>query len=165
MRESEKRIRMYQSQLPFAKERVIASLLIFAFSIAMVTMTAFAWTTLSVSPEVSGATTTITANGNLEIALAGSYETIYETKQVQKKDENDQPMVDDDGNPIMETVFVLDSNGNQIVKEIKAVPPSASAVGDSLLSIQQRNQTWGNLINLSDPSYGLDQIILRPATL
>lgn len=156
---------MYQSQLPFAKERVIAALLIFAFSIAMVTMTAFAWTTLSVSPEVSGATTTITANGNLEIALAGSYETIYETKEVQKKDENDQPMFDDNGNPIMETVFVLDSNGKQIVKEIKAVPPSASAVGDALLSIQDRNQTWGNLINLSDPSYGLDQIILRPATL
>ena len=136
---------MYQAQLPHVKERVFASLLIFAFSIAMVTMTAFAWTTLSVAPEVSGATTTITANGNLEIALAGSYEIIYET--------------DDEGNN------VLDGDGNPIVKEIKAIPPGESAVGDSLLSIQQRNQTWGNLINLSDPSYGLDQIILRPTTL
>ena len=165
MRETEKRIRMYQAQLPFAKEKVIASLLIFAFSIAMITMTAFAWTTLSVAPEVSGATTTITANGNLEIALAGLYEPIYETKEVQKTDENNNPMVDDDGNPIMETVYVLDSKGNKIVKEIIPLPPSDSAVGDSVLSIQQRNTTWGNLINLSDPSYGLDEIILRPAKL
>ncbi|MBR5188268.1 MAG: hypothetical protein IKW18_07345, partial [Clostridia bacterium] len=79
MRETEKRIRMYQAQLPFAKEKVIASLLIFAFSIAMITMTAFAWTTLSVAPEVSGATTTITSNGNLEIALAGNYTIQYAT--------------------------------------------------------------------------------------
>lgn len=152
---------MYQAQLPFAKEKVIASLLIFAFSIAMVAMTTFAWTTLSVSPEVSGATTVITANGNLEIALAGSYETIYETTQ--KKDADGNLVFDEKGDPVMEIVH--DKQGNPIIKEIKAVPPSASAVGDSLLSIQQRNQTWGNLINLSDPSYGLDQIILRPATL
>lgn len=136
---------MYQAQLPFLKERVLAALLLFAFAIAMVTMTTFAWNTLSVSPEVSGATTTITSNGNLEIALAGQHEIIYEK--------------DEDGNDI------TDADGNKIVKEIIAIPPGSSAIGDSMLSIQARNQTWGNLINLSDPSYGLDQIILRPTTL
>jgi len=145
MRETEKRIQMYQAQLPYMKERVLAALLLFAFAIAMVTMTTFAWNTLSVAPEVSGATTTLTANGNLEIALAGNYEIIYET--------------DEDGN------FILDAQGEKVIKEIVALPPAESAAGDSLLGIQNRNQTWGNLINLSDPSYGLDQVILRPTTL
>ena len=190
MRETEKRIRMYQAQLPFAKEKVIASLLIFAFSIAMITMTAFAWTTLSVAPEVSGATTTITSNGNLEIALAGNYDIQYAkdsngklipqkeggqqvlntdstTNQKQEMDGN-TPVVDAEGNPVY---LVQDENNNwiykykYIVEAIVPTPPNSSAVGDSLLSIQDRNKTWGNLINLSDPSYGLDQIILRPATL
>ena len=124
---------MYQAQLPYLKERVLAALLLFAFAIAMVTMTTFAWNTLSVAPEVSGAKTTLTANGNLEIALAGAY------------------------------TEIVDANGNIIGYQPK--PPSEAAVGDSLLAITQRNQTWGNLINLSDPSYGLDEIILRPATL
>ena len=124
---------MYQARLPLMKERVLAALLLFAFAIAMVTMTTFAWTTLSVAPEVSGATTTITANGNLEIALAGAYDEI------------------------------VDADGNIIGYQPK--PPSEAAAGDSLLAITQRNQTWGNLINLSDPSYGLDEVILRPATL
>ena len=41
----------------------------------------------------------------------------------------------------------------------------ASAVGDSILSLLERNITWGNLINLSDPAYGLDSLVLRPALL
>ncbi|MFI3228054.1 MAG: hypothetical protein R3Y09_11725 [Clostridia bacterium] len=45
------------------------------------------------------------------------------------------------------------------------VAPGASAVGDSLNSIVEKNMTWGNLVNLSDESYGLDDLILRPATL
>ncbi len=119
MRESERRIQQYQAQLPRVRERIIASLLIFAFSIVMMTMSAFAWVTLSVSPEVSGVTTTIAANGNLEIALA-----------------------DDDG-----------------------AAPGATMIGDSNLTLAARNVTWGNFINLTDPSYGLDQIVLRPAML
>lgn len=43
--------------------------------------------------------------------------------------------------------------------------PGESKIGDGLLSITERNKTWGNLINLSDPSYGLDELVLRPAML
>lgn len=48
-------------------------------------------------------------------------------------------------------------------------PPGESQVGDSSAtdgqSILAANRTWGNLINLSDPSYGLDHLALRPAQL
>lgn len=45
------------------------------------------------------------------------------------------------------------------------IAPGASQVGDSELVLNERNITWGNLVNLSDPSYGLDNIVLRPARL
>lgn len=48
-------------------------------------------------------------------------------------------------------------------------PPGESKVGDSSAaegqSVPKANITWGNLINLSDPSYGLDNLALRPAQL
>lgn len=62
-------------------------------------------------------------------------------------------------------------NGNL---EIALVAPDGSVplesmVGDSSAAqgntITNANTTWGNLINLSDPSYGLSNIVLRPALL
>ena len=48
-------------------------------------------------------------------------------------------------------------------------PPGESKVGDSSAAegqtVPMANITWGNLINLSDPSYGLDNLALRPAQL
>ena len=69
MRESERRIQLYKARLPRIRERIIATLMVFAFSIIMMTMSAFAWVTLSIAPEMSGMKTTIAANGNLEVAL------------------------------------------------------------------------------------------------
>lgn len=47
--------------------------------------------------------------------------------------------------------------------------PDPSKVGDSSAAegqnIKDANITWGNLINLNDPSYGLDNLELRPAQL
>lgn len=43
--------------------------------------------------------------------------------------------------------------------------PAASAVGDSNLEVVERNITWGNLVNLSDAAYGLENLVLRPAQL
>ncbi|MBR5289593.1 MAG: hypothetical protein IKU28_01215 [Erysipelotrichaceae bacterium] len=43
--------------------------------------------------------------------------------------------------------------------------PEASQVGDSNKNLVEKNITWGNLINLNDNSYGLNKIVLRPATL
>jgi len=47
--------------------------------------------------------------------------------------------------------------------------PGDSRVGDSFAregqTVFASNQTWGNLINLGDPAYGLDKMTLRPASL
>lgn len=48
-----------------------------------------------------------------------------------------------------------------------AAEPEESKIGDSSAKqgIVSSNTTWGNLINLSDPSYGISNIALRPALL
>lgn len=125
--ETRKRIRAYKKMLPELRERVIAVALLLAMSASMLGSASFAWITLSRSPEVSGMSTTVAANGNLEIALA----------QGSAKD--------------------------------PAEPPRESAVGDSSAAEGQNivgaNVTWGNLVNVSDPTYGLSKIALRPALL
>ncbi len=59
------------------------------------------------------------------------------------------------------------SNGNLEIALVgpEGSIPAISAEGDSNLPLIERNITWGNLINLSDPSYGLDNMTLRPARL
>ena len=70
MRETDKRIKEYEKALPRLKEKVAAAAMMFV--IAAVTMTAatFAWITISTKPEVQGIETTVSGNGNLEIALS-----------------------------------------------------------------------------------------------
>lgn len=121
--ETQRRINAYKAALPALRERVIAVALLLAMSASMLTSASFAWLTISRNPEVSGVSTTVAANGNLEIALVAP-------------------------------------DGSE---------PGESAVGDSSAAegqgVAAANLTWGNLINLSDPSYGLDNLILRPAQL
>lgn len=49
------------------------------------------------------------------------------------------------------------------------IPPGESQVGDSAAADEQTtiyaNTTWGNLINLNDEAYGLENLVLRPAQL
>ncbi len=118
MRETERRIQLYRARLPKIREKIIATLLIFAVSAAAMAVATFSWVTLSMAPQVQGASTSVVANGNLEIALATN-----------------------------------------------STAPDASKIGDGALDLAQRNLTWGNLINLSDLSYGLNNIVLRPAGL
>ncbi len=124
MNETRKRIKEYMAILPGMRERVAAVALLLVISTVVMTVSSFAWLTLSRSPELAGVHTQIAANGNLEIALSG-----------------------EDG----------------------VTPPNESGIGDSSSASDQTvagsNLTWGNLINLSDPAYGLEQVILRPAVL
>lgn len=123
MNETQRNIQAYKAALPGLKERVLAVALLLVMSAVMMTSATFAWITLSRAPEVTNVSTTVAANGNLEIALATA-------------------------------------TGEQ---------PAESAVGDSSAAegndLTKANVTWGNLVNLSDPSYGLDKIVLRPALL
>ena len=66
-----KRLKEYISALPKIKEKVIAAALLLAISLTMIATVSFAWLVRSLSPELSGVSTTIAANGNLEIAFVG----------------------------------------------------------------------------------------------
>ena len=61
------------------------------------------------------------------------------------------------------------ANGNlemALLPKDGLVESITSAAGDSLLAIEQKNVTWGNLVDLSDSAvYGLDAITLYPAAL
>ena len=121
MKEFQERIKEYTKALPKMKEKVAACALLLCISMVMMTTVSFAWLVRSAAPEVKGMTSTIAANGNLEIALA---------------------------------------NGSKVA-------PGESRVGDGDPdnTMQQRNITWGNLINLAEAAYGLENIVLRPAQL
>ncbi len=136
VKEYEKRIAEHKSRLPHVREKIVAATVILIVGILMLSTVTFSWITLSVSPEVSNISMSIATNGNLEVALA--YEIL--------RDSNGDPIRDDNGNVI-------------------PLEPGASLVGDSKKNLLDRNATWGNLINLSDPTYALEEIVLRPATL
>ena len=63
------------------------------------------------------------------------------------------------------------ANGNLEIALVRpdGSEPAESAVGDSSAAegnnVVNANLTWGNLVNLSDESYGLSNIVLRPALL
>lgn len=124
MRETQQNIKRYKEQLVNVKSKIAAAGLFFLMSCLMMTTATFAWLTLSMSPEVTGISTTVAGNGNLEIALAGN--------------------VDEYGDLIR---------------------PNESSTIDGNLPIIEKNITWGNLINLSDPAYGLGSAVLKPAAL
>lgn len=94
-------------------------------SIMMVSST-YAWFTLSTAPEITGISTSVGANGNLEMAL-------------------------------------LNTDTYADMTTIKSAVGDSSAVANR--SVTESNITWGNLVNLDDQSYGLDQIKLMPAAL
>lgn len=123
MKETQRNIKNYKRKLVGLKEKLATAGLLFLMSAVMLTTASFAWITLSLNPEIKGIESTISGNGNLEIALAHTGE---------------------DG----------------VLRE-----PAASQVGDSNLQIVEKNITWGNLVNLSDASYGMDRIVLKPAKL
>lgn len=104
------------------KSKLMAAIAMLMVSSIMVASSSYAWFTLSTAPEVTGISTAIGANGNLEMALLPTGSTITEA---------------------------LGKVGNARGGQTPA----------------EKNTTWGNLVDLSDNSYGLDQITLYPSTL
>ena len=102
------------------KSKLLAAVAMLLVSSIMMVSTTYAWFTLSTAPEVTGITTTIGSNGNLEIALSPR-----------------SGMGSDVGDADLTT-------------------------GDSWL---KKNLTWGNLVDMSDASYGLSELTLAPAQL
>lgn len=65
----------------------------------------------------------------------------------------------------METTFATNGNLEIALSDIDGLEPDDTAVGDGGQDVRLSNVTWGNLVNLSSASYGLDQLTLRPAIL
>lgn len=109
-------------QLESIKKKLSAATAMLLVASTMMVSSTYAWFTLSTAPEVTGISTTVGANGNLEIALANA-----------------------GGDATLVT----------------------SAAGDSMAikAATAANLTWGNLVDLADPSYGLDKIVLLPAAI
>lgn len=93
-------------------------------SIMMISAT-YAWFTLSTAPEVTGITTSVGANGSLEMALLNNASW---------------------------------ANPDSIQSK---VGDSSAATND----VTESNITWGNLVDLSDTSYGTNAFKLNPAAL
>ncbi|MBQ7670603.1 MAG: hypothetical protein IJS45_07780 [Clostridia bacterium] len=109
------------------RKKFAAALCMLLVAAIMMVGSTYAWFTLSTAPEVTGITTNVGANGNLEIAL------------------------------LNDTSFYLNTNDLGIT----------SGVTDSMATqpIEEANETWGNLVDLSPASYGLSHMILNPAAL
>ncbi len=110
-----------KNQYSSIRKKLTAAVAMLLVAAIMVVTSTYAWFTLSTAPEVTGITTTVGANGNLEIALA-------------------------------------ENTSSAGIK---------SGVGDSMAVKDKEiaNITWGNLVDLSSATYGLNQIKLYPAAL
>lgn len=108
-----------------AKKKLMAATSMLLVACIMLISATYAWFTLSTAPEITGITTAVGANGNLEIALA-------------------------------DTTTWADPDSKV-----------SSAVGTSMSSkvATEANITWGNLVDLSDASYGLSGVTLLPSAL
>ncbi len=102
------------------KKKLMAATSMLLVATIMMMSSTYAWFTLSTAPEVTGISTTVGANGSLEIALSPT-----------------------------------DGLATSIT----------SAMGDGNKATVESNVTWGNLVDLSDESYGLGEITLMPAQL
>lgn len=110
------------------KSKLVAAICMLMVSCIMVVSSTYAWFTLSTAPEVTGITTAIGANGNLEMALLPSSNAPGAKYTVAE---------------------ALAAIGNA----------TGSETGTGI------NLTWGNLVDLSDASYGLNKITLYPSKL
>ncbi len=133
MTETQKRIKAYQKALPFMKERVMAVALLFVMSISMMASATFAWVTLSRSPQISGLSTTVATNGNLEIALS-----------------------DEDGNE-PDPTSVTDGSGDITESNLKwgnLINLSHGSYGLSSLTLRPASLNQGSL--LTEPLYSVE---------
>ena len=109
------------------RNKMMAAVSMLMVSAIMMVSSTYAWFTLSTAPEVTGITTNVGANGNLEMMLL---------------------------NP---TTYRSTAEDLGVV----------SQVGDSMAvaDVLEANETWGNLVDLSSSSYGLNSIVLMPSKL
>ena len=111
------------SEFGGVKKKLTAAIAMLLVATIMMVSSTYAWFTLSTAPEVTGITTSVGANGNLEMAL-------------------------------------LPTDGD--------MTKISTSVGDSSKPLNERNLTWGNLVDFTKDAttdYGFENITLNPARL
>lgn len=63
------------------------------------------------------------------------------------------------------TTIATNGNLEIALSDTDGLQPDESAIGDGGQDVTLSNLTWGNLVNLSHESYGLEKLTLRPAIL
>ena len=119
----------YSKRQKDIKSKLMAAVCMLLVSSIMMVSSTYAWFTLSTAPEVTGITTQVGANGNLEMALL-PVDAITKGQQLD---------------------YGITSN-----------------LRDSAKAQDERNITWGNLVDLGlyeTNYYGLDKITLYPSQL
>lgn len=115
-------IRGLRIQKKSVVKRLYAAVCLVLVAALLVSATSYAWLVLSQAPEVTGVSTTLGANGNLEIAL--------------------------NTNSLDTYIFTANED---------------TSIG--IESVFDKNSYWGNVVDLSDERYGLQNIQLKPAAL
>lgn len=115
-------IRGLRIQKKSVVKKLYAAVCMVLVAALLVSATSYAWLVLSQAPEVTGVSTTLGANGNLEIAL--------------------------NTNSLDTYVFTANED---------------TSIG--IESVFDKNSYWGNVVDLSDERYGLQNIQLKPAAL
>ncbi len=69
--------KQHSNEMQSIRKKLLAAIAMLLVAVIMTVSSTYAWFTLSTAPEVKGITTTVGANGNLEIAL-GKYDTVYQ---------------------------------------------------------------------------------------
>lgn len=115
-------IRGLRIQKKSVVKKLYAAVCMVLVAALLVSATSYAWLVLSRAPEVTGVSTTLGANGNLEIAL--------------------------NTNSLDTYIFTANED---------------TSIG--IESVFDKNSYWGNVVDLSDERYGLQNIQLKPAAL
>ncbi len=140
MNKTEKR----QSDL---RNKLIAAIAMLLVSCIMMVSTTYAWFTLSTAPEVQGITTTVGANGNLEIALSpysGLESDVTSAMGDAGKDWNLK-------NLTWGNLLNLSDNSVYGLGDIQLLPSALNVTGSS-----KADATVGQTSPLSTPTYGAD---------
>ena len=115
-------IRGLRIQKKSVVKKLYAAVCMVLVAALLVSATSYAWLVLSQAPEVTDVSTTLGANGNLEIAL--------------------------NTNSLDTYIFTANED---------------TSIG--IESVFDKNSYWGNVVDLSDERYGLQNIQLKPAAL
>ena len=133
------------SEFGGVKKKLTAAIAMLLVATIMMVSSTYAWFTLSTAPEVTGITTSVGANGNLEMALLNG-----------NANDDDTENADNSGNTYKDMTRITSNVGD-----------SSAAAGQT---VAKANMTWGNLVDLGATEgnknvYGLDKITLNPARL